>query len=77
MRLRIRLSNCFHTIEQCSVLALERTESVEEIGEGVTTPLTATTASPYISFVSVNLKVYDIYFDQKDLSYSPRIGKFI
>lgn len=53
------------------VSALERLGSAEESAKDVTSP-----ASPYISFISLHLKVYDIYFEQEDLNYIPHIGEY-
>ncbi|XP_037051240.1 uncharacterized protein LOC119085097 [Bradysia coprophila] len=47
-------------------LSLERSESIE--GQEI-----ADVTSPYISFVWVTFKIYDIFFEHQDLLYIPRI----
>lgn len=48
------------------VSALESSDSLQEKGKDV--------YSTYITFVSLNLKIYDIYFEQQGLTYVPHIG---
>lgn len=63
-------SNQLIFTEELYVSALESLDSIEESAKEMTSP------SPYISFVSLNLKVYDIYFEQQDLQYISHIGEY-
>lgn len=47
-------------------------ESIESSDESVKDVI-----SPYISFVSLNLEVFDIFFEQDGPRCTPRIGDYI
>lgn len=62
-------------------IALDREKEPETLpppppppGSRVDVPVTETKKSPFISFVAIDFKVYDIYFENDDLSYIPRVG---
>lgn len=64
------------------MFALDREEEPEMLpntpppppGSRVDVPVTEAKKSPFISFVAIDFKVYDIYIENDDLSYIPRVG---